>query len=176
MGYLQFSFLRTMHSGTYGSTFFFLPKLMAPLEPRWPALYFFLLNSKGPWVSLCTIVTPTFSCIALLKEINKRNPKYQLLEEIHKSTNQRGERSPTSAFCLGDTRQQMTEAQSTASPKKWSFISSSKVYAKVFPSIINANAACGSFSSFIICEALIIWFKMLSLMAWGSTRTRSEIN
>jgi len=50
-------------------------------------------------------------------------------------------KSPTSAFCLGDTRQQMTDAQSTANAKNWCFISSSKVYVRVFPSIINANAA-----------------------------------
>lgn len=73
----------------------------------------------------------------------------------HNGTNEKG-KVLTNAFCFGDTRQQITDAQPTASPKNWSLTSSSKAYVRVFPSIINANAACGSLSSFIICEALVI--------------------
>ena len=79
--------------------------------------------------------------------------KYQI--ETRKIQREK-KKGPTRAFCLGDTRQQMTDAQLTANPKNWCLISSSKAYVRVFPSIINANAACGSFSRFINCEALVI--------------------
>ena len=72
----------------------------------------------------------------------------------------------TSAFCLGETRQQITDAQTTASARNWYLASSFKAYVSVFPSMIKANAACGSFSILIICEAFVICIKILSFAAW----------
>uniref|UniRef100_A0A0A9F7A4 Uncharacterized protein n=1 Tax=Arundo donax TaxID=35708 RepID=A0A0A9F7A4_ARUDO len=68
----------------------------------------------------------------------------------------------TNAFCFGDTRQHMTEAHSIARFKNMCFMSSSKANAKAFPSIIRANAASGSFSSFTICDPLAICNMRLS--------------
>lgn len=53
---------------------------------------------------------------------------------------QKQQRILTSAFCLGEERQQITDAQPRASSKNMSLTSSSKAQASDFPSMIKANA------------------------------------
>jgi len=47
----------------------------------------------------------------------------------------------TSAFCFGEERQQITDAQPMASPRNNSFTSSSSAYVRDFPSMIRAKAS-----------------------------------
>ena len=71
-----------------------------------------------------------------MKMKQNKNKEHKKEREIDLQENQNSEdkdkslvksQDSTRAFCLGETRQQMTEAQSTAKFKNWCFISSSKI-------------------------------------------------
>lgn len=89
-----------------------------------------------------------------VKQIRHDKPK-KALENEH-----------TRAFCLGDERQQMTDAQPMASSRNMSFTSFSKAYESDFPSIINANAS--QLSSFDLVSNFfpsVIWWTTLAFNA-----------
>jgi hypothetical protein len=71
----------------------------------------------------------------------------------------------TSAFCLGEERQQITDAQPRASSKNTSLTSSSKAQVSDFPSIIKANAS--EFSLDVVSDSLpsLIWRRTFALNA-----------
>jgi len=82
------------------------------------------------------------------------------------------QRTLTSAFCLGEERQQMTDAQPRASSRNMSLTSSSKAQASDFPSMIKANAS--EFSLDVVSNSFpsLIWRRTLALNAYESERSR----
>lgn len=71
----------------------------------------------------------------------------------------------TKAFCLGETRQHITEAQLTATCRNWSFTSFFKAISRAFPSTTNASGEPLLCSSCITSLKLSSWCKMSSFIA-----------
>lgn len=71
----------------------------------------------------------------------------------------------TSAFCLGEDRQQITDAQPSASSRNMSLTSSSKAQKSDLPSMIKANAS--EFSLDVVSNFFpsLIWLRTFALKA-----------